>query len=617
MSLFTELARRKVFKVGAAYLVVAWLVVQAASIAFPAFDAPQWALRIFILVALLGFPIALVFAWAFDVTPEGVKADTSSRSSRVILFIAAGFVALAFAWYFKGQPSYRAETGSESVSGAKADTAANVAAATKVAAAPISKKSIAVLPFTDLSPNHDQEYFSDGMAEEILNALAQVKDLKVAGRTSSFHFKGKNDDLRMIGQTLGVANILEGSVRKQGDKVRITAQLIQTADGFHLWSESYDGDLKDVFELQENIARSITDKLQVILQGEQTQRLVSAPTQNTEAYSLYLQASQIFNRREGARFPQAISQMEEALRLDPKFARAHSRMAAMQVLAANYDPRVTVSAAAATEAYARKAIALDANLAEPFAALGALYTRQRRYVEAFETLERAMAIDPNDVTANFWYATALCTTGYLTRCDAVLDRVLEIDPMMPNALSWRGREYVRTGDLEKADRLLQRSVDAGLAHAGIALGVLAEARGNLPEAEKYLAQGNAPFMSEFPAGSAESLAHGVFGDAKARASAVAIVDRYLASKPETVSAIAIHVLLRAGAPQRGLAVAQEAPTSNEAILLAPIWDNTGARIRSLPEFAEFARRTGLARVWDKLGPPDLCRKNGKGDYVCE
>ena len=141
MSLFTELTRRKVFKVGAAYLVVAWLVVQAASIAFPAFDAPQWALRIFILVALLGFPIALVFAWAFDVTPEGVKADSSSRSSRVILFIAAGFVALAFAWYFKGQPSYRAETGSESVSGAKADTAANVAAARPAGPAPTTAMS--------------------------------------------------------------------------------------------------------------------------------------------------------------------------------------------------------------------------------------------------------------------------------------------------------------------------------------------------------------------------------------------------------------------------------------------------------------------------------------------
>ena len=609
MSLFDELKRRKVFKVGAAYLVVAWLAVQAASIGFPAFDAPPWTLRIFILVMLLGFPISLVFAWAFDVTPQGVKAENGSRSSKVILTAAVALAALAFAWYFKGQPAYRGDV----ESGMPAVAAKS---ATAPAPAAISRKSIAVLPFTDLSPSHDQEYFSDGIAEEILNALAQVKDLKVAGRTSSFQFKGKNEDLREIGTALGVAHILEGSVRKQGDKVRITAQLIQTADGFHLWSESYDGDLKDVFQLQENIARSITDKLQVILQGEQSQRLVSAPTDNTEAYSLYLQASQTFNRRDGARIPEAIGQLQQALRLDPKFARAHSRLAAIEAIAANYDPRVTASAAAATEEHARQAIVLDANLGEPYAALGALYTRQRQYVEAFTALDRALAIDPNDVTTNFWYATALISTGYLKRGDAVLDHVLELDPMLPNALSWRGMEYIREGNLDQGASLLQRSADAGLAHAAISLSMLAEARGNLPEAERYLTQGFAPFMSDFPEGSAGPLVHGVYGDANARAQAVAIVEAYLAKNPKPVSAVAIYLLFRTGAPQRGLAVASAAPTTNEAVLLSPIWENNTRSIRALPEFAEFARRTGLARLWDKLGAPDLCSKNGQGDYVC-
>jgi len=612
MTLFEELKRRKVFKVGATYLVVAWLAVQAASIGFPAFDAPPWALRIFILVVFLGFPISLVFAWAFDVTPEGVKTEQSSRLSKVILVSAVALAALAFAWYFKGQPAYR-EDGREALAAAAAASAAKPEAP----AVAISKKSIAVLPFTDLSPNHDQEYFSDGIAEEILNALAQVKDLKVAGRTSSFHFKGKNDDLREIGQTLGVAHILEGSVRKQGDRVRITAQLIQTADGFHLWSESYDGDLKDVFQLQENIARSITDKLQVILQGEQTQRLVSAPTQNTEAYSLYLQASQVFNRRDGARFPEAIAQLQDAIRLDPKFARAHSRLAAMQSLAANYDPKVVESAAAATEEHARKAIALDASLAEPYAALGALYTRQRRYVETFAVMEKALAIDPNDVTANFWFATALCTTGYLKRCDEVLDRVLELDPLMPNALSWRGVEYIRTRELDKAASVLKLAQEAGLVHIGISMSLLAETRGNLPEAEAYLMQGYAPFTKEFPAGALQSMVHGVFGDAKARATAVEVVNRYLAGKPKPVSAIAVYVLLRTGAPQLGLAVAQQGPTSNEAILLNPVWDNTHAQVRAMPEFSQFARGMGLATLWDEKGPPDLCQKNDKGDYVCK
>ena len=610
MSLFDELKRRKVFKVGAGYLVVAWLVVQAASIGFPAFDAPPWALRIFILVIFLGFPISLVFAWAFDVTPEGLKAEKGIRGSKSFLLIAAGLAALAFAWYFKGQPAYLDAAAPPSASSSPA-----AAVATKPSA-PISKKSIAVLPFVNMSADNDQDYFSDGIAEEILNALAQVKDLKVAGRTSSFQFKGKNDDLRAVGQALGVAHILEGSVRKQGDKVRITAQLIQTDSGFHLWSESYDGDLKDVFTLQENIARSITDKLQVILKGDQMKQLVEAPTQNTEAYTLYLQATQVFNRRDGARFPAAIAQLEQALKLDANFARAHARLAAMQSVAANYDPGVRDSAATAVEEHARLATKLDPRLAEPHAALGALYMRQRRYVEAFESLDRALELDPNDVTANFWHATLLCTTGYLTKCDAELDRVLEIDPMMPNALSWRGRELVRTGDLAKAELLLRRSEDVGLAHAGLALGSLADARGNRAEAERYWALGNRPFLNDFPAGSAEIIAHGIYSDAPAKAKAIEVIDQYLATNSETISAVAINALMRLGQPQRALALAKRGITSNEAIVLNPIWENTGLGVRTSPEFMAFAREIGLVRLWDKLGPPDLCAKNAKGDYVC-
>ncbi len=610
MSLFDELKRRKVFKVGAGYLVVAWLVVQAASIGFPAFDAPPWALRIFILVIFLGFPISLVFAWAFDVTPEGLKAEPGLGGSKRFLLIAAGLAALAFAWYFKGQPAYL-----DAVN-APAASAGSAAARAAKPSAPINKKSIAVLPFVNMSADKDQDYFSDGISEEILNALAQVKDLKVAGRTSSFQYKGKNNDLRAVGQALGVAHILEGSVRKQGDKVRITAQLVQTDDGFHVWSENYDGDLKDVFELQERIARSITDKLQVILKGDQVQRLVEEPTQNTEAYTLYLQATQVFNRRDGVRFPAAIAQLEQAVRLDPKFARAHARLAAMQAVAANYDSNVRDSAAKAVEEHARLATKLDPRLAEPHAALGALYTRERRYVEAFETLERALVLDANDVTANFWHATLLCTTGYLAKCDAELDRVLEIDPMMPNALSWRGRDLVRTGDLAKAELLLRRSEDVGLAHAGLGLGVLADARGNKAEAERYWAQGNRPFLDEFPAGSAEIISHGIYGDAPARAKAIEVINQYLGTQPRTISAVAINALMRLGQPQRAFSLAERGITSNEAIVLNTIWDKDGISVRKIPEFAGFARAMGLAALWDERGPPDLCAKNAKGDYVC-
>jgi TolB-like protein/Tfp pilus assembly protein PilF len=606
MSFFDELKRRKVFKVGVGYLVVAWLIVQVASIGFPTFEAPPWALRVFILVILLGFPISLLFAWAFDVTPEGVKAERASVGNKRFLLVAVALVGLAFAWYFKGQPTY--------LEPPKAATTvtASAAEAPKPKAA-INRKSIAVLPFTDLSPGKDQEYFSDGISEEILNALAQVKDLKVAGRTSSFHFKGKNDDLRAIGEALGVAHILEGSVRKQGDKVRITAQLIQASDGFHLWSESFDGDLSDVFELQERIARSITDKLQVILLEGQSKQLVAAPTQDIEAYTLYLQASQTFNRRDGTRWPEAIGQLEQAIALDPKFARAHSRLAALQALTGNYYPKREAMASAAAEEHARKATALDPGLAEPWAALGALRARQRRFVESMEASERALQLDPNDVTANFWNATIRCQIGYLELCSARLDRVLQLDPMLPNALSWRGRRYVEAGQLEAGEKMLRRSADAGLMHAGFALATLAEKRGDLDAARKYIVQGYTPLAGGFPAESIDVLVRGMYGNAQERATAIAAVDRYLAGKPRPVSSVVANAMLRLD-PRRALREFGDAPTNNDSMFLPPLWQVPVAI--TAPEFPGFARRTGMAAAWDKFGPPDKCRKDEDGDYVC-
>ena len=329
MKLLAELRRRNVIRMAGLYLVGAWLVVQVAETVLPVFDIPDWVLRAIVLLLAIGFVPALVFSWVFELTPEGLKRDhqvapeesiaahTGRRMDQLLLAGMALVVVLIVAdrvWPEASPPAPAAPI--QAVMSTDATTAP----------AATNEKSIAVLAFSDLSPERDQEYFSDGMAEEILNALSKVKDLKVAGRTSSFHFKGRNEDLRTIGETLGVAHILEGSVRKQGDKVRITAQLIQVSNGFHLWSETYDGDMGDVFELQERIARAITDELEVVLQDGQAQRLVQATTENPEAYRLFLHAAAIIGRRDIARFSEAQAQLEEAIRLDPGFARAHARM---------------------------------------------------------------------------------------------------------------------------------------------------------------------------------------------------------------------------------------------------------------------------------------------------
>jgi len=350
-SFVSELKRRNVIRAGAFYAASAWLLVQVATQVFPFFSVPNWAVRWVIIAAIVGFPFMLAFAWFYEFTPQGLKREseidpnesithrTGKKLDRWIIAIMAAAIVLLLTNQFVLRKDDNAPTSPD-----------------------IPAKSIAVLPFTDLSPAHDQEYFSDGMAEELLNALAKLKDLKVAGRTSSFSFKGKNDDLRIIGKTLSVANILEGSLRKQGDKVRITAQLIQVSDGFHLWSDTYDGDISDVFALQERIARAIAEKLEVVLKGDQ-QRIVPVATTNPEAYALYLQATQIFNRREGAHFPDAIAQLEQAIALDPKFARAHARLAAVMAIGPTYTVLDPEKAVASAEEHARIASELDPTLA--------------------------------------------------------------------------------------------------------------------------------------------------------------------------------------------------------------------------------------------------------------
>ena len=292
MSVFAELKRRKVLKLGGAYLVVAWLIVQAASIGFPAFEAPPWVLRVFIFVVMLGFPIALIFAWVFDVTAEGLKAAPGSRASAGFFLVAGGLALLAVAWYFKGQPSYRAD-----------DVPARAG------------PSVAVLPFVNIGGKPEEEYFSDGMTEELLNVLARVPQLKVAARTSVFEFKGRGGNVREIGHKLGVSHIVEGSVRREGAQVRVTAQLVRVADGFHVWSESYDRELTGVFALQDDIARHIVEQLVTKL------GVAEAPSARQAidplAYDEYLKGRTLYRQRKD--LPEAIAHLQAAVKRAPEF----------------------------------------------------------------------------------------------------------------------------------------------------------------------------------------------------------------------------------------------------------------------------------------------------------
>ncbi|MDH4021327.1 MAG: hypothetical protein OEU84_17175, partial [Xanthomonadales bacterium] len=327
MSLFDELKRRNVFRVGIAYAVTSWLLIQVSDILLESIGAPPWVMQTMFVVLAVGFVITLFFAWAFEMTPEGVKREADVDRSQSIthhtgqklnytiialLVLALGY----FAWdKFVTQP--RDVTAAANASAALESESLN------------ETHSIAVLPFVNMSEDSSNEYFSDGLTEELLNILAKIKKMRVAGRTSSFAFKGKDDDLRTIGEKLNVQSILEGSVRKDEtrNRVRITAQLVNVEDGYHLWSETYDRDLDDIFAIQEEIARKVADALKVTLLGEDEQRIAVQATTDLSAYDLYLRGLQQVNTDSFASLNEAVDSFEQAIEQDPNFQAAQLKLA--------------------------------------------------------------------------------------------------------------------------------------------------------------------------------------------------------------------------------------------------------------------------------------------------
>ena len=612
MGFFGELKRRNVIRMAGLYLVGAWLVVQVAGTLLPMFEAPPWVARAIVILLALGFVPALIVSWVFELTPEGLKRDadvpreaplaprTAHRMDRTIIAVLA--LALVYFAFDKFVLASRRD-------GAPPSAAQGV---------PRGGKSIAVLAFTDLSPNKDQEYFSDGMAEEILNALSHVKDLKVAGRTSAFYYKGRNEDLRAIGKALDVAHVLEGSVRKQDDRVRITAQLIRTEDGFHLWSESYDGDLKDVFALQEKIARAITDQLQVILEGEQHTRLVPITTSDPQAYALYLQATSIFDRRDAAHFRDALAALDQAIAIDPGYARAHSRRATLYASMGSYLVIDPVEANAKAIAAANAALAIDPRMAEPHAALGLTYGKQiGGLLRQREEFERAIALDPDDVTSNFWYGLSLVMSGYRGAGIARFDHALKVDPMMPNVVRWRGAMYLLDGDVARAEQYLQRARSFGLVIAERELGEIAALRGDSATAIAKWSDGTRNLQGKLPAGSTEIIAAGIFGDAEAHARAVELITSRFTDPQRRSAGMMNLALLKLGEERRALELVTQITASDNSDFFARLWSPAGKTARASPEFPGFLRAMGLVELWDKYGAPDACKKNGGGGYDCE
>ena len=482
-----------------------------------------------------------------------------------------------------------------------------------------TSNGVAVLPFANLSGDPAQAYFSDGIAEELLNALAQVKGLKVAGRTSSFYYKGRNEDLRTIGKALGVANVLEGSVRTQGDKVRITAQLIRSKDGFHLWSETYDGDLKDVFALQERIAQSITETLSVVLSGKQAEQLVNAGTSNPDAYALYLKATATFDKRDGAHMREAIEQLQQAVALDPGYARAYSRLATLQAILPTYIPSEVAKYREQVETTARRAIGIDPRLAEPWAAMGlAAPLSGSGMLEARQYFEKALQLDPDDITSNFWFGLTLVRSGYNQAGVERIEHALAVDPMVPNVMRWRGVLYLRDGNLDGAEQFLKRAQAAGLQLGGRELGEIEFRRGETELARRSWIGGSQPLLKQLPAGSGEVLANALFGGTDSdRAHGTSVIDNFIASDPPFIPGMMPLLLAQLGSGAQALELERTRVKVDNVDFMVMLFSPAGKSLRQLPEFPGYLRAKGFPALWDKYGAPDMCSKNDAGEYVCK
>jgi TolB-like protein len=325
MSLIAELRRRNVFRVGVAYVIVAWLLIEVASVILPALRLPEWTLTLLVFLVAVGFPLALIFAWAFELTPEGIKpakdvapAESIRRlTGRKLDFAIIGLLAIAVVYFAVDKFVLQVEP--EQVKGATEQ----VSPAESIAI----EKSVAVLPFVDLSPTGDYEWFSDGLSEEILNSLAHLPELMVSARTSSFQFKGQDRAIGEIAQVLGVAHVVEGSVRRAGDQIRVTAQLIRASDSFHLWSEKYDRAVEDVFAVQEEIAQEIATALDVVLDEGKRDRMFRTGTRNVQAFEAYQRGSAIYDAAHALRADEDLFDanrwFERAIALDPAYSAAH------------------------------------------------------------------------------------------------------------------------------------------------------------------------------------------------------------------------------------------------------------------------------------------------------
>ncbi len=599
-SVWEELKRRNVVRVAIAYSIVAWLLIEVSATTFPMLNLPDWAATLITVLLLIGFPVALIFAWAFEMTPEGLKKERDVDRSKSIIhatgrkfdFAIIGVLAIAVGFLLFDK-IYLGEV----------DKAADEIIATE-------HQSIAVLPFVNMSD--DEDYFADGLSEELMNLLARIPDLKVTGRTSSFQFKGRTDDLREIGDALGVNHVLEGSVRRSGDRLRVTAQLIKVDDGFHIWSETYNRTMADIFDIQDDVASSITRELELRLVPD-----TGRSTDNANAYALYVEAlPYIASNDDPNVLDIVIGLLDRALELDPGFAKAHEAKANTYSLLAgervDFGEAIRRSMVSATSA-----IELDESLilARYYVALGEVTS----WYEGYLALEVAVSADPDNFNLVRIKCADLMNAGYFREALVCTDHMISVEPLSPVS-HWRaGIAYGALGQRQDAHKSFSLGAAGGSSSFAWELVFESANAGDFATAAEYAVA--APDEYGWQPDDIQEVQQ--WAEAGDDAAIIEWIEQKTSDAPDFYQRNRMYAwyLALGRFDEFWAAVERILSDSGEA------WGNTGYllehgfayRDRGMlrhPGFLNYAKTNGLFDFWERRGAPDFCAKES-GEWVCK
>jgi TolB-like protein len=599
---FARLKEHKLVQWLLGYAAVAVALIPVLDIVAAQFGWPESLRRGITLALIMGFFVVLVLAWY-----HGERgAQKMPRSEKLIL---VGLIVVSGVLLWRVAPRAQQAMAVDS-------SAANTVDAKAIAAKPPAKNSIAVMPFADLSVAQDQALFSEGMAEEILSALTRIKSLRVLGRSSSFQFQGKDIPPQTVGQQLGVAHVLTGSVRKQGNELRITVELVRTSDGVQQWSNQYDGDLADVFKLQDACARDVASELDITLSDAGARRLVDKVTDNSQAYAKFIEAQELVTKRVGDSLPRAIALLDEATGLDPHFARAWSTLAVAYAVLPQYSNADWQTSWLASDQAAHRARALNPNDADAYAALSYNQFSQRHYSSMVEPMQRALELAPENSAVSYWAANELAAMGRTRDAETRLDAALANDPANPLLLFYKSMLRWREGDQAGALDFIHRSGTADSPFGELMLGFYDAAHGDKEGAKRRFARSTRHMGSTIPDQELQAIYLGTFGTISQRQVALKIVDAHAGDE------WAPTLLLQLGEAGRSFDLYEHGHSGLSDAYLNWLWqpEPWSRKARQDAAFQGFAKRLGMVDYWKRYGWPDLCKpalSAGENAFTCQ